>query len=139
MTVDEQPPTALRRIVGEISAAPADYSRVPMASTIDRLIHDGSLPVDSRLPPCGRCRGVDVSPTTVSEAWNTLAGVEAISAAAVVEARSCAPVGTGDTVAYRQISEHSVTSTSTSPPARPILRCCRISGLSSHACRRQDT
>ncbi|MCU1369595.1 MAG: transcriptional regulator, GntR family with aminotransferase domain [Ilumatobacteraceae bacterium] len=52
-----------------------------IAAGIGRLITAGDLPVGTRLPTVrALARELDVSPTTVSEAWRTLAAVGAIEA-----------------------------------------------------------
>jgi len=106
VTVDEQPPTALSRIVGEIARGTDRPQSRAIASAIGRLIHGGSLPVDSRLPTVrALSEALSVSPTTVSEAWNTLAGVGAITAQGRRGTLVRRPSGPGTPLRYRQITE----------------------------------
>ena len=52
-----------------------------IAAAVGRMISDGTLPVGERLPTVRElAKGLGVSPTTVSEAWQSLAAVGAIDA-----------------------------------------------------------
>jgi DNA-binding transcriptional MocR family regulator len=58
-----------------------DRSARGIAAALNRLITTGALPVGTRLPTVrDLARGLGVSPTTVSEAWQSLAAVGAIEA-----------------------------------------------------------
>jgi DNA-binding transcriptional MocR family regulator len=58
-----------------------DRSARGIAAALSRLISDGSLPVGTRLPTVrDLAKSLGTSPTTVSEAWQTLARVGAIEA-----------------------------------------------------------
>jgi DNA-binding transcriptional MocR family regulator len=57
-----------------ISSAVTDRGARGIATAVSRLIHSGALPPDSRLPTVRElARALGTSPTTVSEAWTSLA------------------------------------------------------------------
>ena len=77
-----------------------------IASTIGRMISNGSLEVGTRLPTVRELsRHLGVSPTTVSEAWRRLADVGAIETRGRNGSFVRHPTGPGGPRRYRQISE----------------------------------
>ena len=63
-----------------------------IAASIGRMITDSTLALDSRLPTVrALSKALGVSPTTVSEAWQTLAAVGAIEARGRLLARAREP------------------------------------------------
>ena len=100
----------LNDIVAEIGEAggPGGDTRSArrIASVIGRMITSGALPVGTRLPTVrelSRCLGV--SPTTVSEAWRSLADVGAIEARGRNGTYVRPPTGPGGPRRYRRITE----------------------------------
>ena len=66
-------------VLSDLVTAIDDRSARGIASAIGRLVSSGSLPVDARLPTVRELsRALGVSPTTVSEAWQTLAAIGAM-------------------------------------------------------------
>ena len=96
-----------------------------IAAGIGRLISAGELPVGTRLPTVrSLARDLDVSPTTVSEAWRTLASVGAIEAKGRngTFVRQVPSPGTGQR--YRQVTEgpgHFAVDLSTGTPDPDLL------------------
>jgi DNA-binding transcriptional MocR family regulator len=77
-----------------------------IASSIGRMITAGSLPVGTRLPTVRElARRLGVSPTTVSEAWRSLADVGAIEARGRNGTYVRPPTGPGGPRRYRRITE----------------------------------
>lgn len=97
----------LNDIANEISAGDAtDRSARRIASVIGRMITSGALPVGSRLPTVRELsRRLGVSPTTVSEAWRSLADVGAIEARGRNGTFVRPPTGPGGPRRYRRITE----------------------------------
>ncbi|CAB4872695.1 unannotated protein [freshwater metagenome] len=90
----------------EISTAIDDRSARGIAAAIGRMITAGTLPVDSRLPTVrALSKTLRVSPTTVSEAWQTLAAVGAIEARGRLGTFVRQPVGPGSPQRYRRVTE----------------------------------
>jgi DNA-binding transcriptional MocR family regulator len=68
-------------LLGELAEAAADRSPKGIAAAVHRLIRSGRLQTGDRLPTVrDLARALNVSPATVSEAWQALAGVGAIQA-----------------------------------------------------------
>jgi DNA-binding transcriptional MocR family regulator len=66
-------------VLGLISAAVHDRSARGIAAAVSRLVTTGELPAGSRLPTVRAvARELGISPTTVSEAWRSLARAGAI-------------------------------------------------------------
>jgi DNA-binding transcriptional MocR family regulator len=83
-----------------------DRSARGIAAAIGRMVSDGALAVNSRLPTVrALSRALGVSPTTVSEAWQTLAAVGAIEARGRLGTYVRTPVGPGGPRRYRRITE----------------------------------
>lgn len=77
-----------------------------VAGSIGRLITNGSLAVGTRLPTVRRLsRQLGVSPTTVSEAWRSLAAAGAIETRGRNGTFVRRPIGAGDPRRYRQVTE----------------------------------
>jgi DNA-binding transcriptional MocR family regulator len=100
----------LNDIVGAVAAAAGSdgdgRSARRIASVIGRMITAGELPVGARLPTVRELsRRLGVSPTTVSEAWRSLAAVGAIEAAGRRGTFVRAPTGPGGPRRYRRITE----------------------------------
>jgi DNA-binding transcriptional MocR family regulator len=77
-----------------------------IASVIGRMITAGSLPVGARLPTVRELsRRLGVSPTTVSEAWRSLADVGAIEARGRNGTFVRPPTGPGGPRRYRRVTE----------------------------------
>lgn len=98
----------LDEIVTEITAG-ADGDRRSarrIASVIGRMITAGELPVGERLPTVRELsRRLGVSPTTVSEAWRSLADVGAIEARGRNGTYVRPPTGPGGPRRYRRVTE----------------------------------
>jgi len=82
-----------------------DRSAKGIAGAVGRLITAGDLPVGSRLPTVRELsRSLGVSPTTVSEAWQTLASVGALDARGRRGTFVREPTGPGSPVRYRRVA-----------------------------------
>ncbi len=82
-----------------------DRSARGIAGAVGRLITAGDLPVGSRLPTVRELsRSLGVSPTTVSEAWQTLASVGALDARGRRGTYVREPTGRGSPVRYRRVA-----------------------------------
>lgn len=93
-------------IVAAITDGGADRSARAIAAAIGRMITAGELPVDSRLPTVRElARRLGVSPTTVSDAWRSLAGVGAIEARGRNGTYVRRPTGPGLPRRYRRVTE----------------------------------
>ena len=94
-----------------------------IAAAVGRMITRGDLAVGERLPTVRELsKSLGVSPTTVSEAWQTLSSVGAIDARGRQGTFVCQPTGPGSPRRYRRVSEgpgHFALdlSTGTPPPA----------------------
>ncbi len=108
-------------IVGAID----DRTARGIAAAIGRLVTAGTLPTDSRLPTVRvLARALGVSPTTVSEAWRTLAAVGAIEARGRLGTFVRQPVGPGGPRRYRRVTEgpgHFALDLSTGTPDPALL------------------
>ncbi|MCU1392805.1 MAG: putative transcriptional regulator (GntR-family) [Ilumatobacteraceae bacterium] len=90
----------------DIVEAVDDRSARGIAAAIGRMVTAGSLATDSRLPTVrALSRALGVSPTTVSEAWQTLAAVGAIEARGRLGTFVRQPVGPGGPRRYRRVTE----------------------------------
>ncbi len=93
----------LDAIVAELDG---DRSARRIAGVIGRLITSGALPVGTRLPTVRQLSGrLGVSPTTVSEAWRSLADVGAIDARGRNGTYVRPPTGPGGPRRYRRVTE----------------------------------
>ena len=112
-------------MLNSIVDAVEDRSARGIAATIGRLISSGSLPVDERLPTVRELsRRLGVSPTTVSEAWRTLAEVGAIEARGRLGTYVRQPTGPGSPRRYRRVTEgpgHFALDLSTGTPDPALL------------------
>ena len=83
-----------------------DRSARGIAAAIGRLVTAGDLPASARLPTVRTLsRALGVSPTTVSEAWQTLAAVGAIEARGRLGTFVGRPSGPGGPRRYRRVTE----------------------------------
>ncbi len=91
---------------GGLAAAIDDRSAKGIAAAIGRLVSTGELQPGHRLPTVRELsRSLGVSPTTVSEAWQTLALVGAIDARGRQGTFVRQPTGPGSPRRYRRITE----------------------------------
>jgi len=96
----------LTDITAAITTAVDDRSARGIAAAIGRMVNSGALPIDGRLPTVrALSRALGVSPTTVSEAWQTLAAVGAIEARGRLGTFVRQPVGRGGPRRYRRVTE----------------------------------
>jgi len=92
----------------DLTAAIVDRSSRGIAAAIGRLVSSGDLAPGTRLPTVRELsRALGVSPTTVSEAWQTLASVGAIEPRGRQGTFVAVPVGEGSPRRYRRITEGS--------------------------------
>lgn len=102
-----------------------DRSAKGIAAAIGRLISCGDLTPGRRLPTVRELsRSLGVSPTTVSEAWQTLARVGAIDARGRQGTFVCEPTGPGAPRRYRRVTEgpgHFALDLSTGTPDPSLL------------------
>jgi len=92
--------------VDTIVGAVADRSARGIAASVGRLISDGSLTIGERLPTVrDLARSLGTSPTTVSEAWQTLAGAGAIETRGRLGTFVLASPGPSGPRRYRRLSE----------------------------------
>ncbi len=90
----------------DIVEAVDDRSARGIAAAIGRMVTTGALTTDARLPTVrALSRALGVSPTTVSEAWQTLAAVGAIEARGRLGTFVRQPVGPGGPRRYRRVTE----------------------------------
>lgn len=93
-------------MLNDLIEAIDDRSARGIAAAIGRLITAGTLPTDSRLPTVrALSKALGVSPTTVSEAWQTLAAVGAIEARGRLGTYVRQPIGPGSPRRYRRVTE----------------------------------
>jgi DNA-binding transcriptional MocR family regulator len=108
-----------------IDAAVSERSAKGIAAAIARLVSSGALPIDTRLPTVREvARRLGVSPTTVSEAWRTLAAVGAIEARGRLGTFVRQPTGPGGPRRYRRVTEgpgHFALDLSTGTPDPDLL------------------
>lgn len=110
---------------GGLAAAIDDRSAKGIAAAIGRLVSTGELQPGHRLPTVRELsRSLGVSPTTVSEAWQTLALVGAIDARGRQGTFVRQPTGPGSPRRYRRITEgpgHFARDLSTGTPDPALL------------------
>jgi DNA-binding transcriptional MocR family regulator len=100
-----QLPSPLARIADELTAAGDDRSARAIAAAIGRMISAEQLDDGSRLPTVRElARRLGVSPTTVSDAWRSLAGVGAIDARGRNGTFVRRPTGPGRPRRYRRVT-----------------------------------
>lgn len=96
-----------------------------IAAGVGRMINDGTLPVGQRLPTVRELAGtLGVSPTTVSEAWQSLAAVGAIDARGRQGTFVRLPTGPASPRRYRRVTEgpgHFALDLSTGTPDPALL------------------
>lgn len=93
-------------MLSDIVEAVDDRSARGIAAAIGRMVTTGALTTDARLPTVrALSRALGVSPTTVSEAWQTLAAVGAIEARGRLGTYVRQPVGPGGPRRYRRVTE----------------------------------
>ena len=109
----------------DLEAIIDDRSAKGIAATIGRLISAGDLAPGHRLPTVRELsRALGVSPTTVSEAWQTLALVGAIDARGRQGTFVRQPTGPGSPRRYRRVTEgpgHFAIDLSTGTPDPALL------------------
>ena len=109
----------------DLASAIGTRSAQGIAATIGRLISAGELAVGSRLPTVrALASDLDVSPTTVSEAWRTLASVGAIEARGRNGTFVRQVPGPGSAQRYRRVTEgpgHFAVDLSTGTPDPDLL------------------
>lgn len=126
-------------ILNLIDASATDRSARGIAAAIARLVSSSAIPVDARLPTVREvARRLGVSPTTVSEAWRSLAAVGAIEARGRLGTFVRQPTGPGGPRRYRRVTEgpgHFRLDLSTGTPDPALLPDLRpaIASISSSA------
>lgn len=96
----------LQSVTIDLVAAVETPNASGIAAAIGRLISSGELPVGTRLPTVRElARDLQVSPTTVSEAWRTLASVGAIEARGRNGTFVRQVPGPGTAQRYRRVTE----------------------------------
>ena len=102
-----------------------DRSARGIAAAVGRMITRGDLAVGTRLPTVRELsKSLGVSPTTVSEAWQTLTSVGAIDARGRQGTFVCQPTGPGTPRRYRRVTEgpgHFALDLSTGTPPSSLL------------------
>ena len=94
------------RFTSTVSAEITDRSARGIAAAVGRLISSGELPVGTRLPTVrDLSKELGVSPTTVSEAWQSLAAVGAIDARGRRGTFVRQPTGPATPRRYRRVTE----------------------------------
>ena len=94
------------RFTSTVSAEITDRSARGIAAAVGRLISSGELPVGTRLPTVrDLSKELGVSPTTVSEAWQSLAAVGAIDARGRQGTFVRQPTGPATPRRYRRVTE----------------------------------
>lgn len=125
--------------VALIESAVSERSAKGIAAAIARLVSSGAIPVETRLPTVREvARRLGVSPTTVSEAWRSLAAVGAIEARGRLGTYVRQPTGPGGPRRYRRVTEgpgHFALDLSTGTPDPALLPDLRpaIASISSSA------
>jgi DNA-binding transcriptional MocR family regulator len=108
-----------------VTADIVDRSARGIAAAVGRLISSGQLPVGTRLPTVRELsRDLGVSPTTVSEAWQSLAAVGAIDARGRQGTFVRLPTGPSSPRRYRRVTEgpgHFALDLSTGTPDHALL------------------
>ena len=98
--------TMKARFTSTVSAEITDRSARGIAAAVGRLISSGELPVGTRLPTVrDLSKELGVSPTTVSEAWQSLAAVGAIDARGRQGTFVRQPTGPATPRRYRRVTE----------------------------------
>ena len=109
----------------ELAGAITDRSARGIAAAVGRMVSSGDLPVGSRLPTVrDLAKVLGVSPTTVSEAWQTLAAVGAIDARGRQGTYVRQPTGPVTPRRYRRVTEgpgHFALDLSTGTPDPALL------------------
>ncbi len=112
-------------MTADIANGIEDRSARGIAAAIGRMVTTGTLSVDSRLPTVRELsKALGVSPTTVSEAWQTLAAVGAIEARGRLGTFVRRPTGAGGARRYRRVTEgpgHFALDLSTGTPDPALL------------------
>ena len=115
----------LSELVTTIAAAITDRSARGIAAAVGRLVTDGRLEVGTRLPTVrDLALHLGVSPTTISEAWQSLASVGAIDARGRQGTFVRRPTGPSSPRRYRRITEgpgHFALDLSTGTPDPALL------------------
>jgi len=113
--------TLVRDLVGAVD----DRTARGIAAAVGRMITDGSLPVGQRLPTVrDLAKALGVSPTTVSEAWQSLSAVGAIDARGRQGTFVRQPTGPATPRRYRRVTEgpgHFALDLSTGTPDPALL------------------
>lgn len=108
MTTDNGTADALANGDGTRIATLEQRSARRIAAAIGRMINHGELAVGTRLPTVRELsRQLGVSPTTVSEAWRTLADVGAIQTRGRNGTIVREPAGRNEPRRYHRVTEHS--------------------------------
>jgi DNA-binding transcriptional MocR family regulator len=114
-----------RRVIDDIAGAIDDRSARGIASAISRLVSSGEIAAGTRLPTVrSLSRALGVSPTTVSEAWRSLAAIGAIDARGRQGTFVGTPTGRGVPRRYRRVTEgpgHFAVDLSTGTPDPALL------------------
>jgi len=109
----------------ELAAAIEDRSSKGIAAAIGRLVTSGELPEGTRLPTVRELsRALGVSPTTVSEAWQSLSATGAIEPRGRQGTFVSKPLGLGSPRRYRRVTEgpgHFALDLSTGTPDPDLL------------------
>ena len=112
-------------MAGSFTEAIEDRSARGIAAAVGRMITRGDLAVGSRLPTVRELsKSLGVSPTTVSEAWQTLTSVGAIDARGRQGTFVRQPTGPGSPRRYRRVTEgpgHFALDLSTGTPPSSLL------------------
>lgn len=117
--------TMNRPFAHDLAAEITDRSARGIAAAVGRMITAGTLPVGQRLPTVRDLAGeLGVSPTTVSEAWQSLAAVGAIDARGRQGTFVRQPTGPASPRRYRRVTEgpgHFALDLSTGTPDPALL------------------
>lgn len=112
-------------LVRDLVDAVDDRTARGIAAAVGRMITDGSLPVGQRLPTVrDLAKALGVSPTTVSEAWQSLSAVGAIDARGRQGTFVRQPTGPATPRRYRRVTEgpgHFALDLSTGTPDPALL------------------
>ena len=96
----------LDSLIGTVNGELDDRSAKGIAAAIGRLVSSGELVAGTRLPTVRELsRSLGVSPTTVSEAWQSLAAVGAIEPRGRQGTFVSKPTGWGTPRRYRRVTE----------------------------------
>ena len=114
-----------RPFVHDLADAIPDRTARGIAAAVGRMITSGTLPVGERLPTVRElATALGVSPTTVSEAWQSLAAVGAIDARGRQGTFVRQPTGPASPRRYRRVTEgpgHFTLDLSTGTPDPSLL------------------